>query len=328
MSIRLGQYEIEGPLFLAPMAGVTDSPFRRLCRRFGADYAVGEMVASQPQLRHTDKSRMRLAFVDEPRPHTVQLLGGDPAELSRAFEWACEAGADVIDFNMGCPAKKVCNVACGSALMKDEARAEVLIKALGRAAEECGRPVTLKCRLGWDRAHKNAATIAKMAEQAGFALIAVHARTREDGYTGEPDYAGVAEVVSQTALPVVVNGDIADANRAVAVMKFTGARACMIGRAALGRPWVFEDIRAELAGKALPVRSYAQKAQVVLAHARSHHAYYGESVTAARTFRKHLLWYLGDFPQFESVRVALCRSEKPEQQRALLTQYFQNQGWL
>lgn len=180
MSITIGPYRIEGNLFLAPMAGVADSPFRAQCRHFGADYAVGEMVSCQPQLWQSEKSRLRLALDNEPHPRVVQLLGADPLALSAAFVRAKQIGADIVDFNMGCPAKKVCNVACGSALMRDETLAFEIIRALGQASVECEIPVTLKCRTGWDRSHKNAVTIAKMAEEAGFAMLTVHGRTRAD----------------------------------------------------------------------------------------------------------------------------------------------------
>ena len=182
MGINLGRYCIEGSLFLAPMAGVTDAPFRRLCREFGADYAVGEMVTSAPQLRNSRKTLARVKFFDAEEPRAVQLLGADPAALKDAFYWACEAGAQVVDFNMGCPAKKVCNVACGSALMKEESLALEILSALGEVSKECEVPVTLKCRTGWDEAHKNALTFARAAQKAGFCMVTVHGRTRAGGF--------------------------------------------------------------------------------------------------------------------------------------------------
>ena len=182
MGFNLGQYRIDGVLFLAPMAGVTDAPFRRLCRQFGADYAVGEMLASAPQLRNSRKTLARLKFFDKECPRVVQLLGADPVALSEAFHWAVEAGAEVIDFNMGCPAKKVCNVACGSALMREETQARKILEALGEVSQKCAVPVTLKCRTGWDEAHKNALQVGHWAEEAGFVMLTVHGRTRAGAF--------------------------------------------------------------------------------------------------------------------------------------------------
>ena len=325
MSIIIGPYRIEGNLFLAPMAGVADSPFRAQCRHFGADYAVGEMVSCQPQLWQSEKSRLRLALDNEPHPRVVQLLGADPLALSAAFVRAKQIGADIVDFNMGCPAKKVCNVACGSALMRDETLAFEIIRALGRASVECELPVTLKCRTGWDRSHKNAVTIAKMAEEAGFAMVTVHGRTRADAYMGEAEYETIARVVESVKIPVVANGDITDANRARAVLNYTKAAAVMIGRGALGRPWVFAEMKAALTGESFHW-DWAQKAHAILTHARAHYAYY-PPVVAAQTFRKHLLWYLDGFPDFAMVRGPLCQAQTPNEQYALLVKYFQSHGW-
>ena len=239
MAFTIGQYRIEGNLILAPMAGVTDAPFRHICRLFGADYAVGEMLASAPQLRESRKSLSRLGFYENEAPRAVQLLGADPKNLVEALDWASRSGAQIVDFNMGCPAKKVCNVACGSALMRDEALAGEIIQALGAAAAERQIPVTLKCRTGWDGEHKNAVRIARMAEDAGFSLVTVHGRTRAQGFEGEAEYDTIAEVARAVSIPVVANGDIDSANRVQAVLHYTNASAVMIGRAALGRPWIF-----------------------------------------------------------------------------------------
>lgn len=325
MSITIGPYRIEGSLFLAPMAGVADFPFRAQCRHFGADYTVGEMVSSQPQLWQSEKSRLRLALDHEPHPRVVQLLGADPQALKEAFHRAKQAGADIVDFNMGCPAKKVCNVACGSALMRNEALAHNIIRVLGQASVECALPVTLKCRTGWDGSHKNAVTIAKMAEEAGFSMVTVHGRTRAEAYSGQAEYETIAQVVDAVKIPVVANGDITDANRARAVLNYTKAAAVMIGRGALGRPWVFAEMKAALAGQVFCL-NWSQKADVVLTHARTHYAYYPQTM-AARTFRKHLLWYLEDFPDFAPVRSSLCQAQTAQEQYALLVKYFHSRGW-
>ena len=327
MAIILGNHRIDGPLFLAPMAGVTDRAFRELCREFGANYAVAEMVASQPQLRETAKSRSRMIFGENESPRVVQLLGADPVLLEKAFYWAAEAGADVIDFNMGCPAKKVCSVACGSALMRDEAQAQAILEALGRASQTVDIPVTLKCRTGWDEAHKNALTITKMAQDNGFRLVTVHGRTRAGGFVSPVEYDTIAEVVSKLTIPVVANGDITTGEEAKRVLDYTGAAAVMVGRAAMGQPWIFQEMKAVLSGQKVVSLTMKEKAQTILKHQDWHFADYDE-LTAVRNFRKHLLWYLKDFDNFESVREVLCRAETAQEQKALLRQYFAEQGWL
>lgn len=327
MTITLGKHCIKGPLFLAPMAGVTDRAFRQMCRAFGCDYAVAEMVASQPQLRETAKSRSRMIFAADESPKVVQLLGADPELLEKAFYWAAEAGADVIDFNMGCPAKKVCSVACGSALMRDESQAEAILRALGQASANTGVPATLKCRTGWDEQHKNAVTIAKMAQDNGFQLLTVHGRSRAGGFISPVEYDTIAEVVQSVDIPVVANGDITSGLKARDVLAQTGAAAVMVGRAAMGQPWIFKEMKATLAGIDTQPLAVEEKVQAILKHWNLHFADYDE-LTAVRNFRKHLLWYLKDFENFGSVREELCRVDTAKEQRALLEQYFANQGWL
>lgn len=327
MGFDLGRYRIEGSLFLAPMAGVTDAPFRRLCREFGADYAVGEMVASAPQLRKSRKTLARIRFFDGEEPRAVQLLGTDPAALKDAFYWACEAGAQVVDFNMGCPAKKVCNVACGSALMKEEPLALEILSVLGEVSRASGVPVTLKCRTGWDEAHKNALTFARAAQQAGFSMVTIHGRTRAGGFDSPVEYDTIAEVARSVEIPVVANGDITDANRAQAVLQYTRAQAVMIGRAALGHPWLFKEIKETLEKGRVQSTSQKEKVQAILRHRRWHFEYYDEPV-AVMTFRKHLLWYLNGWKGFEAVRAGLCKASDAQTQGELLQDYFAVQGWL
>ena len=327
MGINLGRYCIGGSLFLAPMAGVTDAPFRRLCREFGADYAVGEMVTSAPQLRNSRKTLARVKFFDAEEPRAVQLLGADPAALKDAFYWACEAGAQVVDFNMGCPAKKVCNVACGSALMKEESLALEILSALGEVSKECKVPVTLKCRTGWDEAHKNALTFACAAQKAGFAMVTIHGRTRAGGFDSHVEYDTIAQVARTVAIPVVANGDITDANRARAVLQYTGAAAVMIGRAALGHPWLFKEIKEALENGCVRATTQEEKVQAILRHWRWHFECYEEPV-AVMTFRKHLLWYLTGWSGFETVRAQICQAGDARTQGELLQDYFAVQGWL
>ena len=327
MSFHLGRHRIDGKLFLAPMAGVTDAAFRRLCCEFGADYAVGEMLASAPQLRNNRKTLSRLRFFEAEKPRVVQLLGADPDALVDAFGWACDQGAQVIDFNMGCPAKKVCNVACGSALMRDEKLAREIFDKLGRVSAERAVPVTLKCRTGGDEAHKNAVDMARWAEQAGFSMLTLHGRTRAGGFESPVEYAMIAEAAAALTIPVVANGDIADTNRAKAVLNFTKAQAVMIGRAALGRPWIFKEIKEELrTGKPYEV-SRGEKVRAILAHWQWHMQSYPEPV-GVMTFRKHLLWYLAGWPDFESVRGALCQARDAAGQLSILKDYFNRHGWI
>ena len=327
MSFNLGRHRIDGQLFLAPMAGVTDAAFRRLCCEFGADYAVGEMLASAPQLRNNRKTLSRLRFFEAEEPRVVQLLGADPDALADAFYWACDFGAQVVDFNMGCPAKKVCNVACGSALMRDERLAREIFDRLGRVSAECSVPVTIKCRTGWDDTHKNAVDIGRWAEQAGFSMLTLHGRTRAGGFESAVEYDTIAEAVGALSIPVVANGDIVDANRVRAVLNFTKAQAVMIGRAALGRPWIFKEIKEELRSGKPFVVSRQEKVRAILTHWHWHFQNYPES-EAVMTFRKHLLWYLTGWPGFESVRGSICRVTDADGQLALLKEYFSRQGWI
>ncbi len=326
MSFHLGPYCIDGKLFLAPMAGITDAPFRQMCHEFGADYAVGEMVASAPQLRNSRKTLGRVKFFEGECPRVVQLLGADRSALVEAFYWAIEAGAQVIDFNMGCPAKKVCNVACGSALMCDADAAKELLTALGEASCQAQVPVTLKCRTGWDEQHKNVRQIAAIAQDCGFSMLTVHGRTRAGAFESEVEYESIARVAEDLSIPVVANGDISDANRVRAVLRYTGADAVMIGRAALGQPWIFKEIKTELeTGRAEEI-TQKEKAEAILRHWQLHFACYEEPV-AVRTFRKHLLWYLTGWPGFDEVRPGLLQASGAESQHKILTEYFSRQDW-
>ena len=242
--LMIGPYQLPNPVVLAPMAGVTDLPFRQLCRRLGAGLVVGEMVSSNPKLRNTRKSQLRLNHDGEPEPIAVQIAGGDPESMAAAAVFNVGNGAQIIDINMGCPAKKVCNKAAGSALMKDEVLVSEILHAVVEAVDV---PVTLKMRTGWAPEHKNAPKIAEIAEQAGIVSLAVHGRTRDCGYSGEVEYHTIREIKQQAGIPIFANGDITSALKAAEVMDFTGADGVLIGRAAQGQPWIFKQVAHYLA---------------------------------------------------------------------------------
>jgi tRNA-dihydrouridine synthase B len=286
--VFIGPYAIENNLAVAPMAGVTDRPFRQLCRRLGAGYAVSEMVASNPQLRGTGKSLRRIDHRGEASPIAVQIAGADPAEMADAARYNVAQGAEIIDINMGCPAKKVCNVAAGSALLRDEALVAAILRAVVAAVAV---PVTLKIRTGWSPERRNAVTIARIAEDAGIVALAVHGRTRACGFVGAVEYDTIRAVKAAVAIPVIANGDITTPAEAGRVLACTGADALMIGRAAQGRPWIFREIRHYLDhATELPPPTVAEARALILEHLDDHYALYGEEA-GVRIARKHLGWY-------------------------------------
>ena len=288
--MQLGAHVFPDPVvFLAPMAGVSDRPFRILCRQLGASAAVSEMITSDARLWHTDKSRNRMDHASEPGPRIVQLLGNDPDALAHAARDNVARGAQVIDLNLGCPAKKVCRTAAGSALLADESLVERLLRALTGAVEV---PITLKMRLGVDRDHVNAPRIARIAQDAGVSMLSVHGRTRACGYRGQTDYDGIARVVEAVDIPVLANGDISSPEQAFAVLNRTGAAGIMIGRAAQGRPWLPGQIRAALAGQKVPPAPCGEALrQLVRTHIAELHRQYGPE-QGLRIARKHIGWYL------------------------------------
>lgn len=287
--MRIGDHVISPPLVVAPMAGVTDRPFRALCRRMGAGMAVSEMVASDPRLRASAKTLLRTDHVGEPGPVVAQIAGADPAMLADAARFNVDRGAQVIDINMGCPAKKVCNVAAGSALLRDEALVARILEAVVTAVDV---PVTLKIRTGWDPEHRNAPTIARLAQSAGIRALTVHGRTRADAFEGEAEHDTIARVREVVSIPLIANGDIIDAGQARALLARTGADALMIGRGAFGRPWIFREVAAALAGAPVPAApTAAEWSAIVLEHLQAMHAFYGEP-GGVRIARKHLGWYL------------------------------------
>ena len=297
--MQLGAHVLLNGLFVAPMAGVTDRPFRTLCRRFGAGLAVSEMISSRPELRGSRKSRLRLEHRGEAGPVAVQIAGADPAMMADAARLNAAEGAQIIDINMGCPAKKVCNVAAGSALLSDEPLVARIIEAVVAAVDV---PVTLKIRTGPDPARRNALRIARIAERAGVQLIAVHGRTRACGFRGQAEFETVAEVKAGVRIPVIANGDIGTPEEAARVLALTGADGIMIGRAAHGRPWLFREFLHFLnQGTKLPPPAAAEMRAVALEHLEGIYSLYGEEL-GVRIARKHIGWYVRGLPGGEAFR--------------------------
>jgi tRNA-dihydrouridine synthase B len=324
--MQLGAFDLPNNLFVAPMAGVTDRPFRQLCRRLGAGYAVSEMVTSQRALWTSLKTSRRADHSGEPGPIAVQIAGVDPIEMADAARYNIDRGAQIIDINMGCPAKKVCNVWAGSALMSNPALAARIVEAVVAACAPRGVPVTLKMRSGRCDGEKNALALARMAERAGVAMVAVHGRTREQGYKGLAEYDTVAAVKAALAIPVVANGDIDSPAKARAVLAYTGADALMIGRAAQGRPWIFREIAHFLAtGQLLPAPTVAEAAQWLAEHLHDHHGLYGEHI-GVRSARKHIGWALRELPGGEAFRAEMNRIDDCRAQLDALARWFAQLG--
>ena len=321
--MQIGPHTLANTLFVAPMAGVTDRPFRQLCRAFGAGYAVSEMVTSRPDLWHTLKTSRRADHAGEPGPIAVQIAGTDASMMAEAARYNIERGARIIDINMGCPAKKVCNQWAGSALMQDEALALSIVEAVVAACAPHGVPVTLKMRTGWCAAQKNALRIARAAEGAGVQMLTVHGRTREQGYRGEAEYDTIAAVKAALAIPVVANGDIDSPAKALAVLRATGADALMIGRAAQGRPWIFREIAHFLAtGRELAPPLVLEVRRALLAHLQDHYGLYGEHA-GVRSARKHIGWYVRGLPGGEAFRQRMNRIDSAAVQWQVVADYFE-----
>jgi len=321
--MRIGPYRLRNNLVLAPMAGVTDRPFRTLCRRFGAGLAVSEMVSSNSLLWGSDKTRRRADHRGEQEPRSVQLLGTDPAMMAEAARVNVDNGAQIIDINMGCPAKKVCNVAAGSALLRDEPLVGRILDAVVAAVDV---PVTLKIRTGWDRASRNALNVARIAEQAGVQALAIHGRTRADGYSGEAEYATITEVVDAVGIPVIANGDIRTPEQVRDVLAATGAAGIMIGRAAQGRPWLFAEIEHFLAtGTHLPPPTPQVIREVLVEHLEALYDFYGEA-TGVRVARKHAAWYSRGLRDAAAFRSQVVRADSRARQLALIDDYFARAG--
>jgi len=320
--MRIGSIELPNALFVAPMAGVTDRPFRMLCKQLGAGYAVSEMVTSKRDLWQSLKTSRRADHTGETAPIAVQIAGVDPAEMADAARYNVDRGAQVIDINMGCPAKKVCNKWAGSALMQDEALALSIVQAVVDACAPLNVPVTLKMRTGWCQAEKNAVRIARGAESAGVAMLTVHGRTREQGYGGQAEYDTIAAVKAAVRVPVVANGDIDSPEKARVVLQATGADALMIGRAAQGRPWIFREVAHYLAhGTQLAPPTVREVQQWLTAHLHDHYALYGE-FTGVRSARKHIGWAVKALPGGLDFRDAMNRIADCRAQVDAVTDYF------
>ena len=317
--MQIGPHRIEPKVILAPMAGVTDKPFRLLCKRLGAGLAVSEMTTSDPRFWTTAKSLHRMDHVGEPDPVSVQIAGTVPAIMADAARFNVDHGAQLIDINMGCPAKKVCNAWAGSALMREPDLVARIVAAVVNAVDV---PVTLKIRTGWDADHRNAPEIARIAEDAGIQALAVHGRTRDQQYTGTAEYDTIATIKAMLRIPVVANGDIDSPEKARFVLDATGCDAVMIGRAAQGRPWILGRIAHYLAtGESLPEPSLQEIRDVLLGHLEHLHAFYGE-VSGVRIARKHLGWYAKDRPENTAFRAVVNRAQTADEQLRLTRDYF------
>ena len=317
--MQIGPYTIDPKVILAPMAGVTDKPFRVLCKRLGAGLCVSEMTTSDPRFWHTAKSLHRMDHVGEPDPVSVQIAGTVPEIMAAAARYNVDHGAQLIDINMGCPAKKVCNAWAGSALMRDEALVGKILDAVVNAVEV---PVTLKIRTGWAADQRNALTIARIAEAAGIQALAVHGRTRDQQYGGRAEYDTIAAIKAALSIPVIANGDIDSPQQAAFVLRHTGCDAVMVGRAAQGRPWIFREIAHYLAtGELLPAATLTEVRDVLLGHLEHLHAFYGEPA-GVRIARKHLGWYAKDRPENAAFRGVVNRAESAHAQLQLTRDYF------
>ncbi len=320
--MNIGPFNLENRFFVAPMAGVTDRPFRQLCKRLGAGYAVSEMITSRPDLWNTLKTSRRANHDGEPGPIAVQIAGTEPSMLAQAAAYNIDCGAQIIDINMGCPARKVCNKWAGSALMQDEALALRIVEAVVAVCAPRAVPVTLKMRTGWSRSHKNAVVLARAAESAGVQMVAVHGRTREQGYAGEAEYDTVSAVKAALRVPVVANGDIDTPEKARQVLATTRTDAVMIGRAAQGRPWIFREMAHFIAtGQSLAPPLVAEVKQLLLDHLQDHYALYGE-YSGVRTARKHIGWYVKSLPGGNDFREHMNLLEDSGQQSRAVADFF------
>ena len=320
MTLKVGALELRSGLFVAPMAGITDRPFRRLARRFGAALAVSEMLSSRPELRESRKTRLRMDHAGEPGPISVQIAGSDPAQLADAARFNVGHGAEIIDINMGCPAKKVCNVAAGSALLENEERVARILDAVVAAVDV---PVTLKIRTGPAPERRNAVRIAHIAEAAGVQMLAIHGRTRACMFEGDAEYETIAEVKSRLKIPVIANGDVRTPEEARRVLAATGADGIMIGRAAQGRPWLFREIAHYLAtGEHLAPPQPAEMGAVLVEHLEGLDSLYGEE-HGARVARKHIGWAVRELPGGEALRKSANGLQTVTAQRAAVNDFFE-----
>jgi tRNA-dihydrouridine synthase B len=318
--MRIGPHTLRNNLIVAPMAGVTDRPFRQLCKRFGAGMAVSEMVTSNSLLYGSAKTQRRANHEGEVEPVSVQIAGADPAMMAEAARYNAERGAAIIDINMGCPAKKVCNVMAGSALLQDEPLVGRILEAVVKAVPDT--PVTLKIRTGWDRSHRNALNVLRIAQESGIQALAIHGRTRACGYTGEAEYDTIKAVKAEARIPVIANGDITSPEKAKQVLDHTGADAVMIGRAAQGRPWLFREIGHFLeTGERLPHPEVAEIHRILLEHLDDLYSFYGE-LTGLRMARKHIAWYTKGLADSAGFRHAMNQLESTREQLDAVNEFF------
>lgn len=321
----IGSWSFPNSVFVAPMAGVTDRPYRRLCKALGAGHAVSEMAASNPKLWNSVKTSRRINHEGEPAPVSVQIAGSDPTMMAEAAVFNIEKGAKIIDINMGCPAKKVCNVVSGSALLRDEPRIAAILEHVVEACTPFGIPVTLKTRTGWDRDSINALRIAYLAEESGIAALTLHGRTRCDFYKGEAEYDTIKAVKANSTIPIIANGDIDCPEKAKYVLEYTKADAIMVGRAAQGRPWIFREITHYLQhGTHLAPPTFGELRGLLLEHLEDHYSFYGE-FTGVRTARKHIGWYFAHLPDAKAWLATINRIESTQEQLKAITEWFDQQ---
>ncbi|HHJ15434.1 MAG TPA: tRNA dihydrouridine synthase DusB [Gammaproteobacteria bacterium] len=317
--MQIGPYKLRNQLVLAPMAGVTDRPFRQLCKKLGAGLAVSEMVSCNSALWGSKQSLRRMDHAGEVEPRSIQIAGADPDMMAQAARFNVERGAQIIDINMGCPAKKVCNVMAGSALLQDEELVKRILDAVVAAVDV---PVTLKIRTGWDPQQRNAVSVARIAEQAGVQALAIHGRTRACAYRGEAEYETIRRVKQEISLPVIANGDITSPENAREVLDYTGADAVMIGRAAQGRPWIFREIEHYLStGALLPEPGVEEIRSIMIEHLNNLYAFYGE-YTGVRVARKHIAWYSKGYPHGAAFRRQVNQVESIDEQLRLTHRFF------
>ena len=318
-TLTIGPYTLPNNLFLAPMAGVTDRPFRQLCRRLGAGMAVSEMITANKMLWASKKSLLRANHIGEPEPRSIQIAGADPVMLAQAAQHNVEQGAHIIDINMGCPAKKVCNVMAGSALLQNEKLVSEILESVVNAVDV---PVTLKIRTGWDTDHRNGVTIAKIAEQSGIQAIAVHGRTRACAYKGYAEYDTIAEIKSALTIPVIANGDISDPEKAKHILDYTQADGLMVGRAAQGNPWIFKQISHYLEhGELISSPPVSEVKRILIEDMHALYAFYGD-YTGVRMARKHIAWYSKGLRDGNPFRQQMNTFEQPQQQLDFTEQFF------
>ncbi len=317
--MKIGPHTLQNNLFLAPMAGVTDRPFRSLCRNMGAGMTISEMVTSNKQLWHTRKTQLRLDHSGEREPRSVQIAGTDPKQLAEAARFNADRGAQIIDINMGCPAKKVCNVMAGSALMQNESLVADILATVVRAVDV---PVSLKMRTGWSPENRNALSIARIAEDAGIQALAIHGRTRACAFRGQAEYDTIAAVKAAVRIPVIANGDISTPETAKQVLDYTAADGLMIGRAAQGNPWIFREIEHFLkTGKKLPPPGAEEVQKTLIKHLQNLYDFYGDHM-GVRIARKHIGWYCKHRPNTTTFKQQIVRVESSRLQLELITEFF------